>query len=423
MQYMRIKIAAGILCMGLIFTGNELKTEAAKASDQLPAAGLGLSLKEGVSLKSVADTVQDNEITRKIVEPKEEEVTEEKTSAAEAAIAVEEAAESEFSDLVIAQVNDYVNVRDKAGEDGNIVGKLYDDSVGTYLGEENGWYRIQSGNCTGYVKAEYCVTGKEAEALVEEVGTRIATVTTTTLNVREAANTDSRILEQLPIEEELIVLEESDGWVRVKVEEASGYVSTEFVSLRTDFVHAESKEEEEARLREEARRREEALEAARRAEEAARAQTESVTEAAAETAAAEAAVSGNGAAEPAPAPAPVSSEENYGQQVADYAMQFLGNPYVYGGTSLTNGADCSGFVMSVYAHFGVSLPHSSAADRKMGYDAGGIANAQAGDLVCYSGHVGIYIGGGQIVHASSSRTGIIVSNADYDTILTVRRIF
>ena len=126
-------------------------------------------------------------------------------------------------------------------------------------------------------------------------------------------------------------------------------------------------------------------------------------------------------ASPAAAHAPVSSA---GSTVADFALQFVGNPYEYGGTSLTNGADCSGFVMSVYENFGVSLPHSSSADRNVGTEvAGGLSNAQAGDIVCYSGHVGIYIGNGQIVHASTEETGIKVSDADYRTPITVRRIF
>ena len=105
-----------------------------------------------------------------------------------------------------------------------------------------------------------------------------------------------------------------------------------------------------------------------------------------------------------------------GTAVADYALQFVGNPYVYGGSSLTNGTDCSGFVMSVYANFGVSLPHSSSADRSQGSAVDGLANAQAG-------HVALYIGNGQIVHASTAKTGIIVSNADYKKVLAVRRIF
>ena len=108
--------------------------------------------------------------------------------------------------------------------------------------------------------------------------------------------------------------------------------------------------------------------------------------------------------------------------MVQFAKQFVGNPYVYGGTSLTNGADCSGFVMSVYKNFGVSLPHSSAADRSVGAAVNGLENAQPGDIICYSGHVGIYAGNGQIVHASTSRTGIIVSNANYRSILSIRRI-
>ena len=120
----------------------------------------------------------------------------------------------------------------------------------------------------------------------------------------------------------------------------------------------------------------------------------------------------------------VSGGSEYGNAVANYALQFVGNPYVYGGSSLTNGTDCSGFVMSVYSNFGIGLPHSSSADRKVGYEVeGGLANAQPGDLICYSGHVALYIGNGQIVHASTAKTGIIVSNAGYRQALAVRRIF
>ena len=128
--------------------------------------------------------------------------------------------------------------------------------------------------------------------------------------------------------------------------------------------------------------------------------------------------------EPASPEASHTEVSSTGSTVAEFALQFVGNPYVYGGTSLTNGADCSGFVMSVYENFGVSLPHSSSADRNVGTEvAGGLSNAQAGDIVCYSGHVGIYIGNGQIVHASTEETGIKVSEADYRTPITVRRIF
>ena len=216
----------------------------------------------------------------------------------------------------------------------------------------------------------------EAQALAKQVGTTYAVVNTTTLKVRQEASTESAVLGLVPIEEELVVVEELDGWVKVAIEEGDGYVSREYVNLRTDFVHAESKAEEEARLAEEAKEREEARAAAvateaTRAAQAAeqtvqkQAQTEAVIEAAQATAAS-------------------SAGSEMGKSVIDYATQFVGNPYVYGGTSLTNGTDCSGFVMSVYANFGVSLPHSSSALRSKGYDVGGLANAQPGDMLLRS---------------------------------------
>ena len=303
--------------------------------------------------------------------------------------------EESFKDLVIAKVNDYVNVRDMPSEDGNIVGKLYDKSVGNFIEEENGWYKISSGSVEGYVKGEYCVTGDAAVDYAKEVGTRIATVTTTTLFVREQPG-------MVPIEDQLIVTEELDGWVKVNIEEGDGYVSTDYVTMSTEFVKAESIEEERARLAKEEAARQAAKEAA--------------TKKAAESASSSGSQTSGGKTYESPT-------GSTGADVARFAVQFVGNPYVYGGTSLTNGADCSGFVMSVYNNFGVSLPHSSAADRNVGATVNGIENAQPGDIICYSGHVGIYVGNGQIVHASTSKTGIIVSNATYRSILSIRRIF
>lgn len=326
--------------------------------------------------------------------------------------------EQDFSGLVIARVTNYVNVRSLPSEEGEIVGKLYDKSVGEFIEEKDGWYKIVSGNCTGYVKGEYCVVGEEAEALAKEVGTTYAVVNTTTLKVRKEASTESSVLGLVPIEEELIVVEELDGWVKIAIEEGDGYVSRDYVNLRTDFVHAESREEEEARLAKEARAREEAR-AAAAATEAARAQKK----AEAQAKKAEQSEANQATIEAARNTAASSGGSEMGKAVIDYATQFVGNPYVYGGSSLTNGTDCSGFVMSVYSNFGVSLPHSSSALRSKGYDVGGLQNAQPGDIVCYSGHVGLYVGNGQIVHASTSKTGIIVSNATYRNILTVRRIF
>lgn len=311
--------------------------------------------------------------------------------------------EEGFKKLVIARVNDYVNVRDLPSEEGNIVGKLYNKSVGNFIEEENGWYKIKSGSVEGYVKGEYCVTGDEAVDYAKEVGTRIAMVTTTTLKVREQPGLEETVLGLVPIEDELIVTEELDGWVKVNIEEGDGYVSNEYVTLSTEFVKAESIEEERARLEKEEAARRAAQEAANKKMASNKASSSSQTTDGGKT-----------------YQNPTGSS---GSDVVKFAMQFVGNPYVYGGTSLTNGADCSGFVMSVYNNFGVSLPHSSAADRNVGAAVNGIENAQPGDIVCYSGHVGIYAGNGQLVHASTSKTGIIVSSATYRPILSIRRIF
>lgn len=307
-------------------------------------------------------------------------------------------AEEEFyKNLVIAQVKDYVNVRDTASEKGEIVGKLYNRSVGKFLGEEDGWYQIQSGSVTGYVKAEYCVTGRDAIALAKEVGTEFATVTATGLYVRKEPDMEAKIITMVPEGDDFVVVEKGDEWIKINMEEGDGWVSAEYVEIRTEFVQAESKEEEKARLAAEEAARKKAREAAAKSQKKQN-NTANVTYA-------------------------VGEGSELGVAVANYGLQFVGNPYVYGGSSLTNGTDCSGFVMSVYANFGVSLPHSSKADRTQGTAVDGLENAQPGDIICYSGHVAIYIGNGQIVHASNAKTGIIVSNADYKKVLAVRRIF
>ena len=336
-----------------------------------------------------------------------------------AAIAEAEARDPEhFANLVIARCSGAVNVRDIPGTDGEVVGKLYDKSVGTFIEEEDGWYKISSGNVTGYVNAEYCVTGEDAIELAKKVGTRLAVVNTTTLKVRTEPSTDASVLTLVPIEEDLLVLEELDGWVKVTCEDGDGYVSAEYVDLHTEFVKAESRAEELARLAKEEEERKAARAAAERAMEqrAAAARNSRTT------------TNNNnnngGSSRNDTYAAPSISGSGLGADVAKYACQFVGNPYVYGGSSLTNGTDCSGFVMSVYGAYGVSLPHSSRADRSVGAEVeGGLANAQPGDIVCYSGHVALYIGNGQIVHASTSKTGIIISNASYKDVLAVRRIF
>lgn len=394
MKYRSVKATACILAAAIGFSGPGLTAEASV----LPSGGIGLALANGNKLEDVVDHTAIP--VESIIEwiGTDEEADSEKS-----------AEEALFRSLVIAQVRDYVNVRSLPSEEGDIIGKLYNNSVGTFISEENGWYQIQSGTVTGYVKGEYCVTGEEAVEIARSVGTRIATVNTQTLFVRMEATTESSILGMVPMADELLVLEETEGWVKVDVEEGTGWVSADYVDLHSEFVQAESREEEKARLAKEAEERRKAREAAEKKE------RENARQNAEEAA--------NQTENTPPATYTVSEGSEMGVAVAEYALQFVGNSYVYGGSSLTNGTDCSGFVMSVYANFGVKLPHSSASDRSQGYGVDGLENAQPGDLICYSGHVALYIGNGQIVHASNEKTGIIVSQANYRRILAIRRIF
>ena len=318
--------------------------------------------------------------------------------AAEAAAQSEEAAEeqvsendvpvvaSEYADIAIAQVNNYVNVRAEANTDSEVLGKLYNNSAATVLETtDDGWYKINSGSVTGYVKAEYVVTGDEE--LARRVSTRYATVTTTTLYVRTEPSTESSILTMLGEGDDFVVVDDSmkdTGWVIVTTEEGDGYVSTEYVNLWTDFVKAESKAEEEARLAKEEAERQAAAAAAEAAKKKASRSSKSSSGSSTSTS--------SSAESSSSYSAPSGSD---GQAVANYACQFIGNPYVYGGSSLTNGTDCSGFVMSVYAAFGIGLPHSSSGQRGCGYEVS-LSEAQPGDIVCYSGHVGIYVGNNTI---------------------------
>ncbi|MDL2300836.1 SH3 domain-containing protein [Lachnospiraceae bacterium OttesenSCG-928-D06] len=409
-----LRITGYALTLVISISSFNLTAKAADVSAVLPSGGINISLARGTSLEDLQQSYGDS-TTR--IETILDRVALEEAWEEAGITPVEESEDDLLTSLVIAQVNNYVNVRNAPSEEGEIVGKLYNNSVGTFVSEQDGWYEITSGTVTGFVKAEYCVTGEAAIELAKAVSTRIATVTTTTLKVRTEASIDSSVIGLVPLGDELVVLDETDEWVQVDVEEGIGWVSAEYVSLKREFVQAESKEEEERRLAKEEAERKKARDAA-------------AAKAAAEAAAREAQNQSNAQSTP-PAETNSTSEttvsvgsgSEMGVAVAEYAVQFVGNPYVYGGTSLTNGADCSGFVMSVYANFGVSLPHSSSADRSQGSAVDGLDNAQPGDLICYSGHVALYIGNGQIVHASTKKTGIIISNANYKKVLAVRRIF
>lgn len=398
----RLRIRTCCLAATIMLAGS-----GSMAVNAAPAAGLSDELSTTISSVTKESTVAGGTLTfakavsdsQKADENKEntDNSSEDKSEKAENETPV---VKSEYADIAIAQVDNYVNVRSTPGEDGEVLGKLYDKSAATVEGEENGWYKITSGSVTGYVKKEFVVVGNEE--LARAVGRRMAKVNTETLKVRTDASTDAPVLGLVPGGDDLTVTEERDGWVKVSVEEGEGFVSTDYVSLSTEFVKAESKAEEEARLAKEEAERKAAAAAARKASQ----QQSSAP-----------------AASSAPARSYAPPSGGNGAAVASYAGQFVGNPYVYGGTSLTNGADCSGFVMSVYAAFGVSLPHSSSAMRGVGYEVSQ-ADMQPGDIVCYSGHVAIYVGNNTIVHASTPESGIkYTSPAAYRSIITVRRIF
>ena len=402
----RLRIRTCCLAATIMLAGS-----GSMAVNAAPAAGLSDELSTTISSVTKESTVAGGTLTFAKAVSDSQKADENKENTDDSSDNKSEKAEnetpvvkSEYADIAIAQVDNYVNVRSTPGEDGEVLGKLYDKSAATVEGEENGWYKITSGSVTGYVKKEFVVVGNEE--LARAVGRRMAKVNTETLKVRTDASTDAPVLGLVPGGDDLTVTEERDGWVKVSVEEGEGFVSTDYVSLSTEFVKAESKAEEEARLAKEEAERKAAEEAAAAAARKASQQQSSAP-----------------AASSAPARSYAPPSGGNGAAVASYAGHLVGNPYVYRGTSLTNGADSSGFVMSVYAAFGVSLPHSSSAMRGVGYEVSQ-ADMQPGDIVCYSGHVAIYVGNNTIVHASTPESGIkYTSPAAYRSIITVRRIF
>ena len=342
-------------------------------------------------------------------------------------------------EFAVSIAPNYVNIRKEPSTEGEVLGKLYRNTVGIIEAAEEGWYYITSGQVSGYVSAEYVCVGEEAKALAEEIGTHLARVTTTTLKVRTEASTEAAVLGLVPEGDILTVTEILDGWLKVDAEEGEGYVAADYVEAYTEYPQAESVQEEAERLaREEAARRaaQEAEDRRKEAEQQAAAQKKAAQSQAGQQQTGQKAAqsqkskqqstnqtaAGTSSTGTTAGISASASNASLGQQIANYGLQFVGNPYVYGGTSLTNGADCSGFVQSVYKNFGINLPRTSGEQGACGSAVASLAEAQPGDLIWYSGHIGIYIGNGQIVHASSAKTGIKVSNASYRTILSIRRI-
>lgn len=274
-----------------------------------------------------------------------------------------------YTNLGVANVEDHLNVRATADENSKIVGKMTNNAGCEVLAIEGNMARIASGSVEGYVSLDYLLMGRSAIERATEIIEKLATVNADGLKLREQPTTDSPVVNMVAYGEELPVVDDTlDGWVAVNFDGQTVYVSADYVSVDEKLKTALN-----------------------------------------------------------------MSEFLYGAGVSDvrvdlceYAKQFIGNPYVWGGVSLTKGADCSGFVLSVFAKYGISLPHSSRAQATMGTKVT-LAEAKPGDLVFYAkggriNHVGIYIGGGQIVNASSPKTGIRIANVYYRTPVAVRRI-
>lgn len=280
----------------------------------------------------------------------------------------------EYQDLAIANVANYVHIRSEANTDSKVVGKLYSNGAATILESNGDWTKVRSGDVTGYIKSDYLHTGLDAYELVDKVKTKQATVKANALNVRAKVGTSSSVVGLVPKGYNLQVLEEKEDWIRVSVGDKTGYVSSDYVDISTDFKKAISIEQEQKRMEIEKKRQD------------------------------------------TKANKTVSSLR---QQIVNYALRFNGNPYVWGGTSLTRGADCSGFTQSVMKKFGIHIPRTSREQARAGKRVS-LDKMQAGDLIFYRkngvvNHVAMYIGNGKVIGAASRKEGIKIKKYNYRT--------
>ena len=318
----------------------------------------------------------------------------------------EETEENEYADLAIAQVSNYVNVRSLPNTDSDIVGKIYNGAVAQVLsvtGEENDWFQIISGNVEGYIKAEFFLYGDAAAEVIDQYVTRYANVIADRLNVREQPSTESKRIGYIDNGERVQLLENQGEWLRVQYTDGKeGYVSSQYVTISEEFVYGktleeEAKEQEERKILEE---RENVTE-----QEVAENVTIVVTE-------------------------PVgtySSNAELRSSIVNYAMQFLGNRYVHGGSSLVTGTDCSGFTSLIYKEFGYSLSRTPSGQLSSNGRSIDYSQIQPGDIICYGKggkctHVALYIGNGQIIHSANSRKGVVIYQADYDTMIGIKNV-
>lgn len=284
--------------------------------------------------------------------------------------------EAKSNDVAVAVVDSYLNIRAEATTSSDSIGRLYNGGGGKVLKTGEEWTKIKSGSIAGYVSNEYILTGKKALKYLEKHNDKIATVTASSLNIRNKMSVNgSDVLRVAERGESLKVAKEYKQWAKVEVSPmANGYVAKDYVDIEFEM--------------------EEAV-----------------------------------AVEKKPETVIPKIDENTSEirkKLVKFACKHIGNPYVYGGTSLTEGADCSGFAMKVYENFHYSIGRSTYDQIDDGKKIK-VEDAKPGDLIFYGdkdspGHVAIYIGNGQVVHASTSSTGIIISKIDYREPCAARRI-
>jgi len=334
------------------------------------------------------------------------------------------ATESKYASKAVADIysTTTLNIRKKGSINVKIVGKMKKGNIATVLKKGSEWSKVRSGNVTGYVKNQYLVFGDEIENFAKQNVKKVAKVQTETLRVRKKASTDSKIVTLVSEDDKLKVKKQTDDWAKVKVDGQTGYVSKDYAKVTYSFGKAKSMKQIQAEQ-----------EAKKRAEEAARNKPVSTTSSSHTSNTGTTSGSTTGSTQTTKkASVSVSSSGSSatGSRIVSYAQQFVGNPYRYGGNSLTSGIDCSGFTQQIMAKFGYSISRTSSSQSGDGR-AVSTSNLRAGDLVFYGDggsidHVALYIGGGQVVHASNSapypRGGIKISNVNYRTPICARRI-
>ena len=338
------------------------------------------------------------------------------------------ATESKYANKAVADIysTTTLNIRKKGSINAKIVGKMKKGNIATVLKKGSEWSKVRSGNVTGYVKNQYLVFGDEIKNFAKQNVKKVAKVQTETLRVRKKASTDSKIVTLVSEDDKLKVKKQTDDWAKVKVDGQTGYVSKDYAKVTYSFGKAKSMKQIQAeQVAKEAQKQ-----AAQTTIGNESASTSSSNTSNSSTTSGSTKASSVQAAKKASVSVSSSGSSATGSRIASYAQQFIGNPYRYGGNSLTSGIDCSGFTQQIMAKFGYSISRTSSSQAGDGR-AVSTSNLRAGDLVFYGdggsiNHVALYIGGGQVVHASNSapypRGGIKISNVNYRTPICARRI-